>query len=192
MAAIVGLTGAFGAIALGGGIGAILGGGKGLGGALAEGLGGLLSKGKGLLGKIPGMDKLGGGANAAGGALSKLGGAAGNGMSAFGDFLGKLGDSKTVKGAGTLALLGGALALAAHGFKTFGEVKWEGMLKGTIALGGLIVLARGIGEATTSMLKGAAAIAILGGSLLISAIGFKTFNEVDWGSLVKEIGRAHV
>ena len=185
MASIVGLTGAFGALALGGGIGALLGGGKGLGGALAEGLGGLLSKGKGLLGKIPGMDKLGGAASSAGGALGKLGGAASSGMSAFGDFLGTLGDSKTVKGAGTLALLGGALALAAHGFKTFGEVKWEGMLKGTVALAGLIGMARLVGEASTSMLKGAASIAILGGSLLLSAIGFKTFNEVNWGSLVK-------
>lgn len=185
MASIVGLTGAFGALALGGGIGALIGGGKGLGGALGEALSGVLSKGKGLLGKIPGMDKLGGAASSAGGAFSKLGGAASGGMSAFGDFLGTLGDTKTVKGAGTLALLGGALALAAHGFKTFGEVKWEGMLKGTIALGGLILLARGIGEASTSMLKGAASIAILGGSLLLSAIGFKTFNEVKWGSLVK-------
>jgi hypothetical protein len=198
MAGIVGLTGAFGALALGGGLGALMGGGKGLVGALGEKLGGVLSKVPGVstLGeKIGGLaSKAGGmmggagssaGASAAGGMFSKLGGAASSGMSAFGEFLGNLGDNKTVKGAGTLALLGGALALAAHGFKTFGEVKWEGMLKGTVALGGLILLARGIGEASTSMLKGAASIAILGGSLLISAIGFKTFNEVEWGSLIK-------
>jgi len=189
MASIVGLTGAFGALALGGGVGALLGGGKGLGGALAEGLGSVLSKGKGLLGKVPGMDKLGGmmggGGGAAGGMFSKMGGAASGGMSAFGDFLGTLGDSKTVKGAGTLALLGGALALSAHGFKEFGEVKWSGILKGTIALGGLIFLAKGLSEASTDMIKGAAVIAILGGSMLLSAIGFKTFNDVNWGSLIK-------
>ena len=214
MAGIVGLTGALGALALGGGVGALMGGGTGLISKLGESLGGVLSKipGVGAIGEKMGglaskagglMGNLGSGSTAGGGMLSKaggmmgsvgekaggmfskLGGAASSGMSAFGEFLGNLGDNKTIKGAGTLALLGGALALAAHGFKTFGEVKWEGMLKGTVALGGLILLARGIGEASTGMIKGAAAIAILGASLLISAIGFKTFNEVEWGSLVK-------
>jgi hypothetical protein len=194
MAGIVGLTGAFGALALGGGVGALMGGGTGLVSKLGDVIGGALSKGGDLLGKIPGVDKLGGmfgkagaGAtsSAAGGVMDKLSGAASKGMEGFGEMLGKLGESKTVKGAGTLALLGGALALAAVGFKTFNDVKWEGLLKGTVALGGLIVIARGIGEASTSMLKGAASIAILGGSLLISAIGFKTFNEVEWGSLIK-------
>jgi hypothetical protein len=194
MAGIVGLTGAFGALALGGGVGALMGGGKGLISGLGDVIGGALGKAGGLLGKIPGIDKLGGmlgkaggGAtsSAAGGVMDKLSGAAGKGMEGFGEMLGKLGESKTVKGAGTLALLGGALALAAVGFKTFNDVKWEGLLKGTVALGGLIIMARGIGEASTSMLKGAAAIAILGGSLLISAIGFKTFNEVKWESLIK-------
>ena len=194
MAGIVGLTGAFGALALGGGVGALMGGGTGLVSKLGDVIGGALSKGGDLLGKIPGMDKLGGmlgkagggaASSAAGGVMDKLSGAASKGMEGFGEMLGKLGESKTVKGAGTLALLGGALALAAVGFKTFNDVKWEGLLKGTVALGGLIIMARGIGEASTSMLKGAASIAILGGSLLLSAIGFKTFNEVEWGSLIK-------
>lgn len=194
MAGIVGLTGAFGALALGGGVGAVLGGGKGLISGLGDAIGGALGKAGGLLGKIPGVDKLSGlfgkGAGSAasaagGGVMDKLSGAAAKGMEGFGEMLGKLGESKTVKGAGTLALLGGALALAAQGFKTFGEVKWEGMLKGTFALGGLIVIAKGLSEASTDMLKGAAVIAILGGSLLLSAFAFKTFNEVDWGSLVK-------
>jgi hypothetical protein len=218
IAGIVGLTGALGALALGGGVGALMGGGTGLISKLGETLGGVLGKlpGVGAIGEKMGglaskagglMGNLGSGASAganagggmlskaggmmgsvgekAGGMFSKLGGAASSGMSAFGEFLGNLGENKVVKGAGTLALLGGALALAAHGFKTFGEVTWEGMLKGTVALGGLILLARGIGEASTGMIKGAAAIAILGASLLISAIGFKTFNEVEWGSLVK-------
>jgi hypothetical protein len=183
-ATIIGLTGAIGAVVLGGGIGALMGGGTGLLGKLGSGLGGMIP------GKWNPMTanqgpQLPSKAGAVSGMFDKLGGAAGNGMSMFGDFLGKLGESKTVKGAGTLALLGGALALAAHGFKTFGEVSWEGMLKGTIALGGLIVIAKGLSEASTDMLKGAGVIAILGGSLLLSAIGFKTFNEVNWGSLIK-------
>ena len=180
-------------------------------GGIAETVG---SKAGGLISKIPGVggiaetvgswgSKIGGAGSGVGEKIGGIGGklaplgdklgsiagkgmdTATSGMGKFGEMLGKLGDNKTLKGAGTLALLGGALILAAVGFRTFGEVTWEGMLKGTIALGGLIVLARGIGAASTSMLKGAAAIAILGASLLISAIGFKTFNEVETESLIK-------
>jgi hypothetical protein len=182
-AGVVALVGILPAVLGAGGIGAVLSG--GLGGKL---LGGIGEKLGGMLSKVPGLGKLGaGGAAKAGGSavMDKMAGAVGSGLSSFGEMLGKLGDNKTVKGAGTIALLGAALALAAHGFKTFGEVKWEGMLKGTVALGGLIAIARLVGEATTSMVKGAAGIAILGAALLLSAIGFKTFNEVNWDSLVK-------
>jgi len=218
IAGIVGLTGALGALALGGGVGALMGGGTGLISKLGETLGGVLGKlpGVGAIGEKMGglaskagglMGNLGSGASAganagggmlskaggmmgsvgekAGGMFSKLGGAASSGMSAFGEFLGNLGENKVVKGAGTLALLGGALALAAHGFKTFGEVTWEGMLKGTVALGGLIGIAKLLDKGSNSILKGAGVIAILGASLAISAVGFKVFNEVEWGSLIK-------
>ena len=206
LAAILG-AGGLGALATGGAFGKLLGG-------LGETIGKWGSKAGGLISKIPGVggiaetvgswgSKIGGAGSGVGATIGGIGGklaplgdklgsiagkgmdAATSGMGKFGEMLGKLGDNKTLKGAGTLALLGGALILAAVGFRTFGEVTWEGMLKGTIALGGLIVLARGIGAASTSMLKGAAAIAILGASLLISAIGFKTFNEVEPESLIK-------
>jgi len=169
-------------------IGSILGGalGKGAEAASAGGkiVGGVFSKGAGSAAGGA-LSSVG---SKAGGMFSKLGGAASSGMSAFGDFLGKLGDNKTIKGAGTLALLGGALALAAHGFKTFGEVTWEGMLKGTIALGGLIGIAKLLDKGSNSILKGAGVIAILGASLLVSAVGFKIFNEVEWSSLIKGAG----
>lgn len=181
-AGVVALVGVMGAVALAGGAGAILSG--GLGGKL---LGGIGEKLGGVLSKVPGFGGVGGGAAKAGGSavMDKMAGAVGGGLSSFGEMLGKLGDSKTVKGAATIALLGASLALAAHGFKTFGEVKWEGLVTGAIALGGLIAMARLVGEASTAMVKGAASIAILGGALLLSAIGFKTFNEVNWESLVK-------
>jgi hypothetical protein len=201
-AAIIGLTGALGAVVLAGGLGALAGGGGGmlgkLGGmfgskaggpaagsfagwktgatAMTQGTGGIAGKAGGLMGSI---------GEKAGGMFSKLGGVASDGMSAFGDFLGKLGDNKTIKGAGTLAILGGALALAAHGFETFGKVTWEGMLKGTVALGGLIGIAKLLDKGSNSILKGAGVIAILGASLLVSAVGFEIFNKVEWDSLVK-------
>lgn len=181
-AGIVALTGAIGASLVGGGIGAILSGG---GGILGKVGGALKDKFGGALGKLGGAGKVGEGASKIGSAFEKVSGAAGKGMSSFGDFLGKLGSTDALKGAGVLALLGGALALSAHGFKTFGDVKWEGMLKGTVALGGLVVLARFIGAATTEMVKGAAAIAILGAAMWVAGKGFQTFNDLSWEGIAK-------
>jgi hypothetical protein len=187
-AGIATLVGSLGAIAVAGGIGGILKG--GLGSKMGDIFGGL----KGMFGKKggPAAGSMSGWksgpsamAQSGGGIMDKLSGAAGKGMEGFGEMLGKLGESKTVKGAGTLALLGGALALTAVGLKTFNEVNWTSLVKGTIALGGLIGMARLVGEATTGIVKGAAAIALLGAAVLVSAVGFKTFNDVNWDSLVK-------
>lgn len=188
-AGIATLVGSLGAIAVAGGIGGLLKG--GLGSKMGDMFGGMFGKKMGTAG--PDAGSLAGWKNgptaaasgAGSGIMDKLSGAAGKGMEGFGEMLGKLGESKTIKGAGTLALLGGALALTAVGLKTFNEVNWSSFVKGTIALGGLIGMAKLVGEATTGIVKGAAAIAILGGALLVSAIGFKTFNDVNWGSLVK-------
>ena len=207
------LVGSLGAIAVAGGIGGLMSGkvGSVIGGVMGKAgdmLGGIL--GKKSVGPAAGSmtgwqsgptasagrlvtDKMGGGfaggvSSAAGGVMDKLSGAAGKGMEGFGNMLGKLGDSKTVKGAGTLALLGSALALAAVGFKTFNEVNWPSLVKGTVALGALVAMARIVGEATTGIIKGAGAIAILGAAVTLSAVGFKTFNDVSWESLIKGAG----
>lgn len=184
-AGITALVGTFGAIALAGGAGALMGGG-GLS-KIGDLFGGMFKRKPSIgpaAGSLTGW-KSGPTATAGSSIMDKLSGAASKGMEGFGEMLGKLGESKTVKGAGTLALLGGALALTAVGLKTFNEVNWTSLVKGTIALGGLIGMAKLVGEATTGIIKGAAAIAILGAALLVSAIGFKTFNEVNWDSLVK-------
>jgi hypothetical protein len=188
------IAGGIGAVLFGGmggltKIGEALGGifSKSAGGGLGKVVGGIFSKGGGAVADVAG--KAGGGvlgkvAGAGGGVFGKIGGAMTSGMSAFGDFLGTLGDSKSVKGAATLAILGGALALAAYGFKEFGDVKWEGIVKGTVALGGLIVLARFVAAATTDMIKGSAAIALLGASLWVAGKGLQTFSDLDWKGLL--------
>lgn len=178
------LVGSLGALVVAGGIGGLMSGGVG---KVGEMLSGGLGKIGGMFGKKPdfvGPVKPGAGSIM----MDRLSGAAGKGMEGFGEMLGKLGESKTVKGAGTLALLGSALALTAVGLKTFNEVNWTSLVKGTIALGGLIGMARLVGEATTGIVKGAAAIAILGAAVALSAIGFKTFNDVNWDSLIKGAG----
>lgn len=191
-AGIATLVGSLGAIAVMGGIGGLLKG--GLGSKMGDMFSGMFGKKMGTAGPAPGSFagwKNGPTVAASGagsGIMDKLSGAAGKGMEGFGEMLGKLGESKTIKGAGTLALLGGALALTAVGLKTFNEVNWSSFVKGTLALGGLIGMAKLVGEATTGIVKGAAAIAILGAAVAISAIGFKTFNDVNWDSLIKGAG----
>jgi hypothetical protein len=149
------------------------------------GAGGFLGKLFGGKGAASATGAAGGAASAAGGAADRVAGTVGGGMEKFGQMLAKLGDNKTIKGAGTIALLGAALLMAAHGFKTFGEVKWEGMGMGTVALLGLIGVARLVGEATTGMVKGAVVIALLGGALLLSSYGFKAFGDVNWEDVGK-------
>jgi len=186
-AGIASLVTSLGAIAVFGAGGGLLKGGLG---KVGDMLGGMFGKKMGTAGPAAGSFagwKNGptASASAGSGIMDKLSGAAGKGMEGFGEMLGKLGESKTVKGAATLALLGSALALTAVGLKTFNEVNWTSLAKGALALGGLIGMARLVGEATTGIVKGAAAIAILGAAVLVSAVGFKTFNEVNWDSLVK-------
>jgi hypothetical protein len=180
---ITALVGSLGALVVAGGIGGLMSGGMG---KVGDMLGGALGKVGGMFGKKP--DFVGPMKPSAGSAvMDKLSGAAGKGMEGFGEMLGKLGENKTVKGAATLALLGSALALTAVGLKTFNEVNWESLAKGTIALGGLIGMARLVGEATTGMIKGAAVIAVLGAAMWIAGKGFKTFNDLDWESMAKGV-----
>lgn len=134
-------------------------------------LGNVMDKGKGMTDKLSGS-MTGGGKS--GGFLAKIA-----------DAVKEFGDTKVVKGAASLTLLGAALALTAVGLKTFNEVDPMSLVKGGAALLGLVGIARLVGEASTDMLKGAAGIAILGASLIPAAYGLKMFNEVDWGSLAK-------
>lgn len=202
---IASLVGSIGALIVAGGIGGVMSGGAGgllskvgdmLGGAMGKAGEGLAKAGEWAKNTKAGRlvtDKLGGGfgggaaSSAAGGVMDKLSGAASKGMEGFGEMLGKLGENKTVKGAGTLALLGSALALTAVGLKTFNDVEWTSLAKGTLALGGLIGMARLVGEATTGMIKGAAVIAVLGAAMWIAGKGFKTFNDLDWESMAKGV-----
>ncbi len=187
-AGIATLVGSLGALAVFGAGGGLMSGGLGkvgdmLGGALGKA--GSWAKNTKVGGWIAGKMASGPASSAGSGVMDKLSGAAGKGMEGLGDMLGKLGEGNAVKGAATLTLLGGALALTAVGLKTFNEVNWSSLVKGTIALGGLIGMAKLVGEATTGIIKGAAAITILGAAVLISAVGFKTFNDVNWDSLIK-------
>ena len=90
-----------------------------------------------------------------------------------------------LKAAAAIALLGASLIPAAYAFNMFGDVTWDAVAKGFVALGGLAVVGYAIGKASDSMLKGAFAIAVLGTSLIPAAYALQMFAEVEWESLAK-------
>jgi len=185
--AVLGLTatmittfGTLGALLAGGAIGGLLSGaGKGVMGSIGSKVGGMFGKKPELHGppKPPHLQT--------GGMFDKMSGSAGKGMGVFGSFLEQIGSTGAVKGAATLAILGGALLLAGKGFKEFNEVNWESVVKGTVALGGLVVVTKIMSAASTAMIKGAMAIGVLGGAMWVAGKGFKEFNDINWESLAK-------
>lgn len=101
----------------------------------------------------------------------------GDGLSSF--------KGSALKGAATLVVLSGALLITAKAVKNFNEVGWEDLSKAGIALAGLVGVSLLLGSASAQMLIGAAAIAVLGASLIPAAYALNMFNDVDWGSLGK-------
>ena len=116
------------------------------------------------------------------GAMTK-GGKSGGFLKSIADGVKKFGDTKVVKGAASLALLGGAVALAAVGLKQFNDVDFASIVKGTIALGGLAALTKVLGKGSSAMIKGAAAVAILGASIIPMAFGLKLMENVGMATI---------
>jgi len=81
--------------------------------------------------------------------------------------------------------LGASLAVSAVGFKVFNEVNWGSLVKGTLALGGLVAIAKLLDKGSISILKGAAVIGLLGAAMWVAGKGFQTFNDLDWGGIAK-------
>ena len=105
-------------------------------------------------------------------------------LESLGDTLEKFGNSLSkfagslIKGAVAIALLGASLVPLAYGLKMFADVDVASILKATLALGGLVVLANTLKGSVGTMIKGAGAIAILGASLIPLSIGLKTMDGV--------------
>ena len=83
----------------------------------------------------------------------------------------------------TLAILGGTIGILAVGLKAFQGLDFKTILKGFVALGGLILFARLIGKATMGILKGAAAIFVLGASLIPFAFALNLMKDVGLGTI---------
>lgn len=110
--------------------------------------------------------------------LEKLG----NSLEAFGKSLNKF-IGPLIKGALAITLLGASLIPLAYGLKMFADVSWENIAKGTVALGGLALLAKVLGSTAGVLLKGAGAIALLGLSIMPLAYSLKMMENVGIGTI---------
>ena len=106
------------------------------------------------------------------------GGKSGGFLQSIADAVKKFGDTKVLKGAAAIALLGASVGLAAVGLRTFNEVDFSSLVKGTAALGGLALLAKTLGKGSTAMVKGAAAILLLGAAVVPLAFGLSLMKDV--------------
>jgi hypothetical protein len=110
-------------------------------------------------------------------------GKSGGFMQSIADAVKKFGDSKVLKGAAAIALLGASVGLAGVGLKQFNEVNFSSLIKGTLALGGLAALAQVLGKGSTAMIKGAAAILLLGAAVVPLAFGLNLMKDVGLGTI---------
>jgi hypothetical protein len=97
---------------------------------------------------------------------------------------GKALDGMKSFGIGLIAIAG-ALYIAAEAFKNFGDVDWDMIGKGMVALGGLVLVAIGLDKVKGEIIKGALVLGVLG--LATYGIGevFKGFAELDWETIGK-------
>jgi hypothetical protein len=97
---------------------------------------------------------------------------------------GKALDGMKKFGIGLLAV-GAALYVAAKAFQEFGEVEWESIGKGMVALGGLVIAALALDKVKGNIIAGSAALGIL--ALATWAIGeaLGTFADLDWETIGK-------
>ena len=108
------------------------------------------------------------------------------------DSLKKLGSTKVLKGAATLALLATSVVLISKAFINFSKVSWQGVAIGLAAIFGLIQLTKGLAKSAKFIAIGGTALAYLGvammtlsAALYILALAMQQFNSVEWGSLIK-------
>lgn len=102
----------------------------------------------------------------------------------FLDKIEKFGNSM-VGAAKGIAAMGGSLLVLTLGLKAISTIDFESIAKATLAVGGLVLVSKLMGDNVGSMLKGALGIAALGGAMMLAAEGFKSFASLDWETLGK-------
>ena len=84
-----------------------------------------------------------------------------------------------------LIAIAGALYVASKAFENFGNIEWESIGKGMVALGGLVIAAVALDKFKGNIIAGAAALGVL--ALATWGVGeaLGTFAELDWETIAK-------
>lgn len=96
----------------------------------------------------------------------------------------KIKTTDLIKGAVALLILAAALFVAAKAFQEFGEVTWESVAMGLVALAGMAAIAFVLGKMSGQMIQGALAVAILGLALIPFAYALNMMSSVDANGLI--------
>jgi hypothetical protein len=97
---------------------------------------------------------------------------------------GKALDGMKKFGIGLLAV-GAALFVAAKAFQEFGEVEWDSIGKGMVALGGLVLAAIGLDKVKGSIIKGAAVLGVLALAMYGMSEALQGFADLEWETIGK-------
>lgn len=109
----------------------------------------------------------------------------------FKDFIEKFNQidmTQVIKAAAALVILSAALYVTAKALNEFNTVEWTSLVKGTLALGiligGLYGLSKVLDATQSSLIKGAAALLIMGVALLPVAYAFNLMGSIDFVSVL--------
>ena len=159
-----------------------------VGKSILKNIGGSLGKVGGKFGKVAGK-ALGKGGGAKMPKMPDAKGAKGKGGGGFMDSLvesfNKIDGKKMIQGAAALVILAAALFITAKAVQEFMKTDWDAMAKAGAALLGLAAIAYLMSKASTEMIKGAAAMLILGAALYVIGAALQLFTKVEWGDLAK-------
>jgi hypothetical protein len=96
--------------------------------------------------------------------------------------------TQIIKAAAALVILSAALYVTAKALNEFNTVEWSSLVKGTLALGiligGLYALSQVLDKAKSSLIKGAAALLIMGAALIPVAYAFNLMGSIDFVSVL--------
>ena len=113
------------------------------------------------------------------------GGKGGGFMDSLVEAFNKMDAKKMLMGAAALLVIAAALWVTAKAVQEFMKVNWDAMAKAGVALLGLAGIAYLLGKVKEDMIKGAAAMLILGVALGVIGLALQLFMAVKWEDMAK-------
>jgi hypothetical protein len=110
-----------------------------------------------------------------------------NFLGGLADTLKRLGTTEALKGALVIGILATSIFIVAKAFEAFSRVSWGGVAKGFVSLLALVGITKIVEQMKNDIIKGAAAIALLGVAMLTLGYGLAKFSEVGVVDILKGI-----